>query len=115
MGLRSWVKRLERGAHEDMESFELLGGGRYYYDRDEAYAAFIVYSYHLGCGEEPEVPEVYRRLEKAADIPAALAQLQPERPDLAPYTLEGLFDIDWLLERRELVPRVQELPEDLSE
>ncbi len=32
MGLRSWVKRLERGARGDLESFVLEDGGRYYYN-----------------------------------------------------------------------------------
>jgi len=114
---RSWIRRLERRSRAALESFELLRGGRYYYDRDEAYTSFILFCYRLGCGEEPEVPEVYRQLEKAADIPAALAQLRPDRPDLAPHTIEGVFDIDHLLETRELVVRAEALEPavDMSE
>jgi hypothetical protein len=30
--LRNWIKRLERGAREDLASFVLEDGSRYYYD-----------------------------------------------------------------------------------
>ena len=77
----------------------------------------IVFDWHLVRGEEPEIPAVWRALTEAADIPAALEQLRPERPDLSPITFEALFDIDALLERRELVvrPEALEMPPDLSE
>ena len=32
MGLRGWLKRLERGSREDMASFVLMDGSRCYYD-----------------------------------------------------------------------------------
>jgi len=35
MSLRAAIKRLERRASEDLESFELLDGSIYYYDRLE--------------------------------------------------------------------------------
>src|SRR5215203_783725 len=75
------------------------------------------YYHHPEYVEEREVPEVYRQLEKAADIPAALAQLRPDRPDLAPHTIEGVFDIDHLLETCELVVRAEALEPavDMSE
>jgi hypothetical protein len=34
---RGWLKRLERAASEDLESFELLDGSTYYYDWLETY------------------------------------------------------------------------------
>jgi hypothetical protein len=42
MGLRSWVKRLERDASEDLEDFELLDGSTYYYDPLEQFAMSLV-------------------------------------------------------------------------
>jgi hypothetical protein len=46
-----------------------------------------------------------------------LEQLRPERHELAPVTVEGLFDVDALLTRRELVVRPEALGSvaDLSE
>ncbi len=32
MALRGWLKRLEHAARDDLESFELLDGSRYYFD-----------------------------------------------------------------------------------
>jgi len=117
MPLRSWVRRLERKSKKGLASFELVDGSTYYYDPLEAYASFIVFAYHLGSGEKAEVPDVFRKLEKAADIHAALDGLRPDRPDLAPHTLEGVFDIEHLLAHRELVVRAEALEpaEDLSE
>jgi hypothetical protein len=117
MPLRSWVKRLERRSKKRLASFELVDGSTYYYDPLEAYASFILFCYRLGSGGEPEVPEVYRRLEKAANIPSVLDGLRPDRPDLAPHSLEGVFDIDHLLAHRELVVRAEALEPavDLSE
>ena len=35
MERKSWMRRLERDAREEMGSFELLDGSTYYYDRLE--------------------------------------------------------------------------------
>jgi hypothetical protein len=34
MGLRNWLKKLERGAGDELASFELVDGSRYYYARN---------------------------------------------------------------------------------
>jgi len=117
MPLRSWVRRLERRKREGLASFVLTDGSTYYYNSDEAYIDFILFCYDLGRGEEVEIPEVYRRLTEAADIHGALDELRPDRPDLAPNTIEGTFDIEHLLAHRELVVREEALvpAEDLSE
>lgn len=114
---RSWVRRLERRSKGHLASFRLRDGSYFYYDPVEAYANFIVYDWHLVRGEDPRLPAVYRALTEAADIRGALEQLRPERPDLAPVTVEGLFDVDALLTRRELVVRPEALGSvaDLSE
>jgi hypothetical protein len=109
MSRRSWIRHLEKRARRNLASFALTDGTTYYYDPAKAYADFIVYHYELISGEDPALPEAYRMLEKAADIPAALALLRPDRPDLAPATIDDVFDIDRLIERRELVVREEAL------
>ena len=52
---------------------------------------------------------------EAADIRGDLAQLEPEHPEVSLVSVGELFDVDALVERRELVPRMQEPVEDLSE
>jgi hypothetical protein len=114
---RSQIRRLERRSKGHLASFRLRDGSRFYYDPIQAYMDFIVFDWHLVRGEEPEIPAVWRALTEAADIPAALEQVRPERPDLSPITFEGTFDVDALVERRELVvrPEALEMPPDLSE
>jgi hypothetical protein len=114
---RGHLRRLERRSKGHIASFKLRDGSRFYYDPVEAYADFILFDYLLVRGEDPDLPAVYRALTEAADIRAALEQLRPERPDLAPTTVEGTFDMDALLDRRELVVRPEALEPglDLSE
>ena len=117
MPLRSWVRRLERRSKKGLASYPLVDGSRFYYDPVEAYSDFVVYCYRLSCGEEAEVPEAYRMLEKAADPLAAVDTLRVARPDLAPHTIDDVFDIEHLAAHRELVARDEALEpaEDLSE
>jgi hypothetical protein len=42
--MRSWIKRLERRAHEDLESFVLQDGSTYYYDRLEIYKDLFLHA-----------------------------------------------------------------------
>jgi hypothetical protein len=114
MPLRSWLRRLERRSKAGLESFALTDGSRYYYDPIQAYVEFALFTYNLIGGEEPEVPEAYRKLEKAADIRAALEGLRPPRTELALATPEETFDIEHLLEHRELLVRPHEPAQDLS-
>jgi hypothetical protein len=37
MALRNWLRRLERDARGDLESFELLDGSTYFYDSLQTY------------------------------------------------------------------------------
>jgi hypothetical protein len=86
MGLRSWVKRLERGASEGLQSFELQGGSTYYYDRLETYKELVLHAYdlQLGMGDNwPEPPEVYRKICEAKDQAAVLKRFKPEYPQRA--------------------------------
>jgi hypothetical protein len=120
MGLKGWLKRLERGAREDLASFALEDGTRHYYD-PESGDCFL---HSMDClraqGDGvpfPEPPETLKAIARAKDRRAALEQLYPGGSfGLFPYEPEAL------VERGELVPRslvagreLGEPLEDLSE
>jgi hypothetical protein len=117
MGLRSWLKRLERAASEDLESFELLDGSIYYYDRLQTYKELFLHAcdLQLGKGEWPEPPEVYRKICEAKDPAAVLERFRPEDPQRAFVNLAELYDTDVLVNERRLVPLTHAPVEDLSE
>jgi hypothetical protein len=117
MGLRRWMKRLERDASEDLESFELLDGITYYYDRLETYKEQFLHAcdMQLGRGEWPEPPEVYRKICEAKDPAAVLERFKPEDPQRAFVNLAELYDTDVLVHERRLVPLTHAPVEDLSE
>jgi hypothetical protein len=117
MGLRGWLKRLERGASEDLESFELLDGTVYYFDRLETYKELFLHTWdlQLGKGEWPEPPEVYRKMCQAKDPAAVLERFKPEDPQRAFVNVAELYDTDLLVNERRLVPLYHAPVEDLSE
>jgi hypothetical protein len=117
MGLRGWLKRLERGASEDLASFELLDGSTYYYDRLETYKELFVHAFDLqvGKGEWPEPPEVYRKMCEARDLAEVLERFKPEDPERSLVNLAALYDTDALVNERRLVPLYHAPVEDLSE
>jgi hypothetical protein len=64
--MRGWIKRLERASREDLESFELLDGSRYYFDP----LSWDLFEHYYECGKRtahhwPEPPEVVRKLTEA--------------------------------------------------
>jgi hypothetical protein len=121
MGLKGWLKRLERGSRGDLVSFVLEDGSRHYYDP----ASAEIFLHSMDClraqGEGktsfPEPPETVKAVTRARDRRAALKQLYPKGAfGVFPYEEEAL------LERGELVPRslvagreLGEPIEDLSE
>jgi len=112
------MKRLERGASEDLESFELLDGSTYYYDRLETQKELFLHAYDLLLGEAdkwPEPPEVYRKICEAKDPAAVLERFKPENPQSAFVDPVELYDTDVLVHQRRLVPFSVEPAEDLSE
>jgi hypothetical protein len=118
MGLRSWLKRLERAASEDLESFELLDGSIYYYDRLQTYKELFLHAYDVQIGDAhkwPEPPEVYRKMCEAKDPAAVLEQFKPDDPERAFVNVAELYDTDVLLRERRLVPLTHAPVEDLSE
>ncbi len=117
MGLRGWLKRLERGASEDLASFELLDGSTYYYDSLETYKELFLHAYdvQVGNGEWPEPPEVYRKMCEARDVAAVLERLQPEDPERSLVNPANVYDTHVLVNERRLVPLYHPPAEDLSE
>jgi hypothetical protein len=119
MGLRRWVKRLERDAREGLGSFELLDGSTYYYDRLETYKELFLLAYDVQLGNAdkwPEPPEVYRKMCQAKDPAAVLDRFKPENPERAFVDVTQIYDTDALVHERRLVPLLSvKPPEDLSE
>lgn len=116
--MRSWIKRLERSAREDLESFELLDGTRYYCDRLETYKELFLHAYGLQLGEAdkwPDPPEFFLKLLLAKDPAAVLERFMPENPERAFVDLSAIYDMDALVHERSLVPLTHAPPEDLSE
>jgi hypothetical protein len=115
MGLRSWVKRLERDSREEMERFELLHGGTYYYDPLETDKILFGHACDVQLGERPEPPEIYRKICEAKDPAAVLERLRPEDPERAFVNPAELYDVGALVNERRLALHFVEPVEDLSE
>jgi hypothetical protein len=118
MGLRSWMKRLERHASEDLGSFELLDGSTYYYDRLETHKELFLHACDVQLGDAdkwPEPPEVYRKMCEARDPAAVLERFIPENPQGAFVDPTEVVDVEVLVRERRLVLISYEPPEDLSE
>jgi len=75
MGLRDWLKRIERDAREGYLSFQLRDGSTYHYDPREVGLALFVY----GCDLDPdtEEPEFVSKVKQARD---PIKALEPFRP-----------------------------------
>jgi hypothetical protein len=112
------MKRLERDASEGLESFKLLDGSIYYYDRLETSRELFVHAcdLQLGMGDKwPEPPEVYRTMCEAKDPAEVLERFRPENPQVAFVNMAELYDTDALVNERRLVPLTHARPGDLSE
>jgi hypothetical protein len=79
------LRHLERTVHDALESFELVGGGRHYYDRNQAGAALFSYMIALLGVEEgdygPEPPQILQRIWQSRDPKAVLQRFAPSAPD----------------------------------
>src|SRR5215207_3307757 len=116
--MRSWIRRLERDARGHLESFELLDGSTYYYDRLQTYKELFLHAYDVQLGDADkwsEPPEVYRKICEAKDPAAVLERLRPENSQGAFVNPAELYDTDVLVHERRLVPLAVEPVEDLSE
>ena len=118
MTLRNWIKRLERAASEDLESFELLDGSTYYYDRLETYRVLFLHAYDVQLGNADkwaDPPEVYRKMCEAKDPALVLERFKPDNPQSAFVDPCALYDTQALVNERRLVPLTYAPVEDLSE
>ncbi len=100
MGLRHWVKRIEHAARGNFASFELLGGGRYYYN-PQTPDLFMHWCDCLKAGNPdkwPEPPEAVRKVTEAKDPEAALERISGGA-EWIPYDREALIT------EREIRPR----------
>ena len=65
MGLKDYMRRLERRASGGWESFELLDGTRYFYDAQETHKELFLHAYDVQLGQAEkwtEPPEIYRKM-----------------------------------------------------
>src|SRR5215204_5760735 len=116
--MRSWIRRLERDARGHLESFELIDGSTYYYDRMETYKELFLHAYDVQLGDAekwPEPPEVYRKICEARDPAAVLERFKPEDPERAFVDVTQIYDTDALVRERRKVPPTYAPVEDLSE
>jgi hypothetical protein len=116
--MRSWIRRLERDARGHLESFELLDGSTYHYDRLETYKELFLHACDVQLGDADkwtEPPEIYRRMCGAKDPAAVLERFKPEDPQRAFVDVTEIYDTDALVRERRLVPLSHRPPEDLSE
>ena len=100
--MRRWIKRLEHAARGDLASFELLDGGRYYFDP----ASPELFMHWYECGKAgsahhwPEPPERVRKVAEAKDVERAVELVRGEGSwDFFVY------DIQVLISERTLEPR----------
>jgi hypothetical protein len=95
------MKRLERASREDLESFTLLDGSRYYFDPSSE----EIFLHGVACAKRcahdwPEPPEVVRKLCEAKDVEHAAALVRGEG-DFSFF----VYDPEVLITERRLEPR----------
>src|SRR5215204_1445575 len=102
MGLRNWVKRVEHAARNDLASFELLDGSRFYYDP----ASWVLFMHWVECcgkdtaAEWPPAPTIMQKLTEAKDPERALDLVMGQAG------FGGMvYDPVALVNERRLVPR----------
>jgi hypothetical protein len=120
MGLREWIKRMERATKGDLESFELVDGSRYYFDRLETHR--LMFMHWIECAKAgnpyawPPAPGILQKLCEAREVDSAL-EVVASKDEILPY------DRDLLITERRLEPRslvagrdvYDQVVEDLSE
>jgi hypothetical protein len=118
MTLKGHLKRIEQSLRGMLESFELLDGSTYYYDRLETHKELFLHAYDVQLGDAdkwPEPPEIYCMICEAKDPAAVLERLKPDNPQSAFVDPTALYDTQVLVNERRLVPLTYAPVEDLSE
>jgi hypothetical protein len=110
MGLRSWLRKLERGAREGLVSFELLSGSRYFYDASSAAPEMYLFFFEtIGTNPAseawPEPPEVLQKLCEAKDVRVAFEAVMGGSMDSFTYDDIFPYSPEVLVNERRLEPR----------
>ena len=103
MGLRGWIKRLERDARGGLGSFELLDGSRCYFDPLSG-ELFLHWCDCIRAGNPldwPEPPEIVRKLCEAKDVRRALDEVVEGGGAFSTF----VYDTEVLINERRLEPR----------
>lgn len=112
MGIRNFIKRLERGARGNSESFILEDGSRHYFDPGSGelflHTSACLRADHAG-RERPEPPTTLLALCKARDRRAAVEQVASS--GLFPYSKEAIVELGELVDRSMVAPPREDLSE----
>ena len=120
MGLRDELRRVRASLHDELASFDLADGSRFWYDPYAVGAELFVHGcacLRAGAPENrPEPPEILRALVKAKDRRAAFTAVVPN-PVLFPFGREALVERGELVHRSLVAGRDadESAPSDLSE
>jgi hypothetical protein len=88
--LRSLVNKLRRDAKGEFESFTLLDGSTYRYDRTTAMSDLYLYAYDSELGLDPDPPEIWSKLIQARDPEAVLSRFRASNPASAFVDLDKI-------------------------
>ena len=120
MGLRDELRRVRASLHDELASFDLADGSRFWYDPYAVGAELFLYgcaSLRAGApANRPEPPDIVRALTKARDRRAAFAAVAPN-PAMFPYERLALVERGDLVHRSLVAGRDadESAPSDLSE
>jgi hypothetical protein len=89
--LRSLVNKLRRDAKGEFDSFTLVKGSTYRYDRMEAMRQLYLYGCDMELGLDPDEPEVWTMLLQARDPESVLLRFRASNPTSAFVNLDGLY------------------------
>ena len=92
--LRSLVNKLRRDAKGEFDSFTLVDGSTYRYDRSEAMRDLYLYGVYEQLDLDPDEPEIWTKLLQARDPQSVLGRFRANNPPT------GFVDLDELYRRR---------------
>jgi len=120
VGLRDELRRVRASLHDELASFDLADGSRFWYDPYAVGAELFVHGcacLRAGAPENrPPPPEILLALAEARDRRAAFAAVAPN-PALFPYEREAFVERGELVHRSLVAGRDadESAPSDLSE
>ena len=107
MGLRGILRRLKLEARQDLPSFELLDGSRYYYAPSTELYLFCYDTIGKNPDAWPAPPEVLRKLCEAKEPAVAFAVIMGGDPRTDDYIYSDIFPFspEIIIRERRLEPR----------